>query len=665
MEEQKKHRIGVYVCHCGGNISDYVDVKQLSELMGKDERVVVSKDVMFACADSNQKEMIDDIRDNQLDGIVVASCSPKLHLHTFRNVAIRAGLNPYQYVQVNVREQCSWAHSDTKFEATVKAAGLIQAGIKRVEYSEALTTTRVEAAQSVAVIGAGVAGLRAGLALAAMGNEVFLIEKAAQAGGNLNGRTDIFPGNANGTSIVKGLIDRVKQTPNIKLFTSTEVTGVSGSIGHFNVKTTVRSNGEEQLEHTAGAILVATGYDHYKPAEGEYGAGNSQVVTLPEFNKLIESGAEKLVVNGKPVKSVAFIYCVGMRQSKGPNKYCSRVCCTAAIHASLSMHSKFNNIKAYHVYRDIRAYGKQEILYADSSKAGDVYLMYTEKVPPVVTAGPDGMIVKVKDLLTKKQEVEIPVDLVVLVTGMVPQADSATVAGLFKIPVGNDKFFNEIHPKLRPVETVINGVFLGGSCQAPKNITESVSSSLSAAGKINAIIGKGMIDLDPVIARINDKACIWCGKCAAVCEYGAIFQMEHNGSMVAAVNDSSCVGCGICTPVCPTNAIELACFTDNEIESMIDGFSLDQNIQPREAAATETTAAGAIGMREYPAVWHLILGALKDGPVTIPAIAAAISQDTQVVTRHVMTMIRYQVVEAAGIDETDEYYLYKSKAVEG
>lgn len=667
MEEQKKHRIGVYVCHCGGNISDYVDVAQLSEIMGKDDRVVVSKDVMFACADSNQKEMIQDIRENELDGIVVASCSPKLHLHTFRNVAIRAGLNPYQYVQVNVREQCSWAHSDKPCDATEKAAGLIKAGINRVVQSEALTSVRVEAAQSVAIIGAGVAGMRAGLALAGMGSEVILIEKAAAAGGNIGSRARVFPGNANARTIVDGLIARVKQTPNIKLFTSTEVTGVSGSIGHFNVKTTVRSGGsgessdEQQLEHTVGAILVATGYDDYKPAEGEFGTGDQRVVTLPEFNKMIEAGTDKLVVNGKPVKSVAFIYCVGMRQTKGTNKYCSRVCCTAAIHTSLSMHAKFNNIKAYHYYRDIRTYGKQEVMYAESSKAGDVYLMYTEKTPPVVTAGPDGVTVKVKDLLTKKQEIEVPVDLVVLVTGMVPQTDSATVAGLFKIPIGNDRFFNEIHPKLRPVETVINGIFLGGSCQGPKNITESVASSLSAAAKINAIIGKGMIDLDPVVARVHEKDCIWCGKCAAVCEYDAIFPMERDGSMVAGINESSCVGCGICAPVCPTNAIELACFTDGEIEGMIDGFSLDQNIQPREASATEVTAAGAVGMREYPAVWHQILDALRDGPQTIPAIAAMISQDTQVVTRHVMTMIRYQILEAGGIDDTDEYFVYKRK----
>ena len=180
-----KQRIGVYICHCGGNISDYVDVEQLSKLIANENNVVISKDVMFACSDSNQKEMIQDIQEKQLDAIVVASCSPKLHTHTFRNVALRAGINPYNYVQVNVREQCSWAHSDTPLDATVKAYGLIRAGINRVAYSEALDNIEIKAQKAVAVIGAGVAGMRAAIELARLGNNVYLIEKEEQVGGRV------------------------------------------------------------------------------------------------------------------------------------------------------------------------------------------------------------------------------------------------------------------------------------------------------------------------------------------------------------------------------------------------------------------------------------------------------------------------------------------------
>lgn len=662
MEEKKKKRIGVYICHCGGNISDYVDVAQIRELAGQDDFVVVAKDVMFACADSNQKDMVADIKEQGLDSIVVASCSPKLHLHTFRNVALRAGLNQYQYVQVNVREQCSWPHHDDMRAATEKAAGLVEAGIRRVMHAEPHKPIRVEAARSVLVLGAGVAGMRGALALAAMGNEVVMVEKAAQPGGKVAARRDLFPGDSDGSAIVDGLLERVRRTPNIKLFTNASVSSVSGSMGQFRVKVAVGDQAPQELDFTVGAVMVATGFDPYRPEQGEYGAGSPAVMPIGDFVKLVESGNGELVHQGRKVRSVGFIYCVGMRQTKGKNKYCSRVCCGAAIQASLSMHRRYPGVQAYHFYRDIRTYGKQEVMYADSSRAGDVYFMFTEKEPPVVEAGEQGAVIRVKDLLTKKKELEVPVDLVVLVTGMVPQADSAQVAGAFKIPVGSDGFFNEIHPKLRPVETVINGVFLGGSCQGPKNITETLASSLAAAAKINAVIGRGVIELDPVIARVDREKCVWCGKCAAVCEYGAMIEMERDGRSFALVDEPSCVGCGVCAPVCPTNAIELACFTDGEIEGMIDGFALDQNINIAETKS-EGDAGGApsVAMKEYPAQWHAILSTVQDGPATIPDIAAKCGLDQALVTRHVMTMLRYRVMETAGMDDDEQYHLYQPK----
>ena len=363
----------------------------------------------------------------------------------------------------------------------------------------------------------------------------------------------------------------------------------------------------------------------------------------------------------KPVKTVGFIYCVGMRQTKGENRYCSRVCCTAAIHTSLVMQEKFKGIKAFHFYRDIRTYGKQEILFENSSKQGDVYLMYQEKDPPTVQVSGQKMKISVKDFLTRKKEIELDTDLVVLVTGMVPREDASSVAQNFKIPVGNDRFFNEIHPKLRPVETVINGVFLGGSCQGPKNVSESVQSSLAAAAKINALIRKETIELEPIIARINPEACAWCDKCTKVCEYEAIFQIETNGKVVAAVNEAVCNGCGVCAPVCPADAIEVAQYTNVEIEGMIEGFM--QTVELSGATSSDEGIASAQpgGLKDFPQLWRSIMTTLASGPQTIPQIAKELSLDNELVTWHVMTMNKYYVLEPAGIDDNDEYYLYKLK----
>jgi heterodisulfide reductase subunit A len=196
-----KEKIGVYICHCGGNIADYVDVKKTREIVEKESGVVLAKDTMFACADSAQKEIVDDIKTNNLDAIVVASCSPKLHLYTFRNVAERAGLNPYNYVQCNIREQSSWAHTDKPKEATDKAVRLIRSAISRVRHSEALTPIEINTINAVLIIGAGVAGMRAAIELADMGTEVFLVEKNHFVGGKVAQMGELFSTNQKGRKL--------------------------------------------------------------------------------------------------------------------------------------------------------------------------------------------------------------------------------------------------------------------------------------------------------------------------------------------------------------------------------------------------------------------------------------------------------------------------------
>ena len=730
-----KERIGVYICHCGGNISDYVDVEELSEMMKDEDGVVIAKHVMFACADSNQKEMINDINDNKLDSIVVASCSPKLHLHTFRGVAQRAGLNPFNYVQVNVREQCSWPHSDQPIDATKKAVGLIRAGIKRVAYSKALENIEIEATKAVVIVGAGLSGLRAAIDMAKMGNEVFLLEKDFFVGGRVAQNGELFMTGQNGKHLVAQLYNEIKSLKNITLFTGATLEKISGSLGNFNVvikinprfindkadetlinkaiseckievpdefnigltkrkaiyknyaealpdKYCVDANAlkdekefiekfssvidmyqaTETLTLNAGSVLVTTGVDTYQPKENEYGYKNFDgVITLPEFKRLIELNPEKLIYNNKTVRKVAFIYCVGNRQTKGENKYCSRFCCTSTIHTSLFIKEKYKDVKSFHLFRDIRTYGKQEILFEKSSKQGDIYLRFDEKEPPTVEMQGDKLIVKIKDLLTSKKEMEFETDLVVLVTGMIARTDSSTISQKLKIPIGNDKFFNEIHPKLKPVETVIKGVFIGGSCQGPKNISESVQSSLAASAKINALIKSGRISLDPIVATVDANTCVWCGKCAEVCEYDALKEIKAEGENIASVNRASCTGCGICAPVCPVDAIQIAQYTNNEIESMIDGFMQKIEMKEKSVDTEDEGKEGTITMKEYPQIWKKILQSINEKHKTIPEISTELELNNDIVTYHLMTMNKYSIVESAGLDKKETYYLYKLK----
>ncbi|MCE5205572.1 MAG: CoB--CoM heterodisulfide reductase iron-sulfur subunit A family protein [Porphyromonadaceae bacterium] len=733
-----RQRIGVYICHCGGNISDYVDVEELSKMFHEEDGVVVSKDVMFACADSNQKAMVEDIQKYNLDAIVVASCSPKLHLHTFRAVAGRAGLNPNNYVQVNIREQCSWPHSDRPREATVKAAGLIRAGINRVAYSEALDSIEIEVKKAVMVIGAGISGMKAAIDLARAGNEVYLVEKDYFVGGHIAQQEKLFMTGQSGKEIVKKLYDEIKTYKNITVFTGATIGKVTGSLGSFNIEIKVKPryiNGkmdkqsvkrvmddcpvtvrdafneglttrkaiyknypealpdvpvvdmgalrdhpdflekhkavinpneqEETIALLAGSVLVTTGFDNYEPKEGEFGYQQiPNVITLPQLNRLMELSPEKLVYNGKEIKSVAFIYCVGSRQKKGDNKYCSRQCCTSTMYTALQLKEKYGKIQNYHLYRDIRTYGKQEILYDRASKQGDLFFKYEEKEMPTVEMNGKTITLKVKDYLTSKKEMEIAPDLVVLVTGMVARADAPHISELFKIPIGNDRFFNEIHPKLKPVETVIKGVYIGGTCQGPKNVSESVQSSLAGASKITALLKSGTVMGDPVVARVDADVCTWCGKCAEVCDYTAIREIvTEAGKHIAGVNRGVCTGCGICAPVCPVNAIEVAKYTDHEIEAMIDGFAAAVEISEEKASAVseEKEDFVAAHMREYPQIWKDILDTLDTEKKTIPEVADILKIAPEMVTWHLMTMNKYGVVSPAGTNEKEEYYYYKMK----
>ncbi len=562
-----KRRIGVYICHCGGNISDYVDVEKVRRAVEEEGDVVVAKTTLFACSDSAQQEMMEDIREKGLDAIVIASCSPKLHLFTFRSMAQRAGLNPYQYVHVNLREQDSWTHTDDPEGATEKAIKLVRAGIRKARLSRPLQPLRVQTERAALIIGGGISGLRAALALADMGIHVFLIEKSESLGGWVARFKSLYPSNRDGQELINSLVERARGNERITIFTEASLVEKSGVVGDFKVKIKVKG---EELTLKVGAIIVSTGFEEYSPSEGEFGYGLEGVVTLSAFKAMVENSRGSVKFNGKEVSSVAYIYCVGSRQNEG-NTYCSRYCCNATLHTALMASELSPSLRQFHIYRDIRTYGKNELLYESASKKGSVFVKYSPEAPPSVVRENGRLVVKVRDLLTDGEELEIPVDLVVLVTGMVPPQERELLEVL-KLPVGRDGFFNEIHPKLRPVETVIDGVFIAGAAQGPKNSYEAVASALAASAKVAGLVLKGYAELEPQVASVDEEKCEWCGKCLEACPYSAFERVEYRGKEVARVIEALCKGCGGCVPACPADAIDVKGYEDVAIREMIDGL---------------------------------------------------------------------------------------------
>jgi heterodisulfide reductase subunit A len=636
-----KSKIGVYICHCGGNISDYVDVEKVRQAAVGEAGVALARTMMFACADSSQKEIARDIQEGLIDSFVVASCSPKLHLPTFQSVAERAGLNKYLYVHANIREQVSWAHADDKPGATAKAVQFVRAAIAKVRLSQAIDPIEIDTQRAVLVIGAGVTGMKAATSLAKMGVDVYLIEKEHFIGGRVAQWDFLCITEETGKDLVTRFYNDVVANKNITLLTGAELIASSGSMGNFTVKVRITpryvkdicektkmrkaieacpvevvdefnfritkrkaiyhnfpsqyphvavvdmkncircgqcekecdkidfSQQERILELKVGTILVASGFDPYTPKKGEFGyAEFDNVVTLPQFKRLVATSATELNWNGKPVQNIAYIYCVGSRQLEGENKYCSRYCCLTTICAAIKAGEKFSGLSHYHFTRGIRTYGKRETLFYDASKEGQVFLQSYEDDPPKVVRKDGRTVVRINDILTNRSEIEVEADLVVLVTGMVPRSDDK-IGEILKIPRGRDRFFNEIHMKLRPVETVIDGVTIAGACQGPQNVVEAINSSLSAAIKSYSFVSHDTLKVEPIVAEIDADACSWCGACAQACPFDAIAQVVGSGKPVARVNTPVCKGCGMCLPVCPANAIQLKTFSDDEMEQMI------------------------------------------------------------------------------------------------
>ncbi|MEJ2217922.1 MAG: CoB--CoM heterodisulfide reductase iron-sulfur subunit A family protein [Gemmatimonadota bacterium] len=569
-----ERRIGVYICHCGGNISDYVDVAKVRDAVADEPGVVHAETTMFACSDGAQHDMIRKIQDEHLDGLVVASCSPKLHLHTFRGVSKRAGLNPFEYTQVNIREQDSWAHGDDPVGATRKAIGLIRAGIAKTRASEPLEPIGVETTSRALVVGGGIAGLRAAIGLADIGLGVTLVEREAELGGWVGRFGPMFPHERSGRDLVANLVAEVRKHPGITVFTRAELVGKSGSFGNYSAELSVAppDGGEpETVRVDVGAIVIATGFDTYQPEAGEYGYGIDGVLTLPEFKELVDATPGPLQYNDRPVRTIAYIYCVGNRQPEG-NAYCSKYCCSAAVHESIQVSRHDVAAHQYHLYRDIRTYGRYELMYEESRKRGSVYMKFPDDTPPSVERGRDGkLLVTTVDALTGGEKVSLEADLVVLVTGMVPR-QNADLTDLLKLPLGSDGFYNEIHPKLRPVETVVDGVMIAGTCQGPKTSSESVASSLAAVTQCGAMLMQGTAELDPLVATVDAEACTGCGECLEACPYSAIRKVTDGGRKVITIDATACKGCGGCAPYCPEDAIDLLGNTDEQIRGMIDNL---------------------------------------------------------------------------------------------
>lgn len=586
-------KVGVYICYCGGNISDHVDVEAVRNRVEKIPGVTVARTDMFMCSDPGQEMIIEDLKSGKIDRVVVASCAPSLHETTFRGAIERAGANPFIYEHANIREQVSWVHHGGP--ATDKASVLIASAVAKAKQLKPLTPIRVEAKKHTTIIGGGIAGIKTALDIAQTGIKVTLIEKSPALGGQLNHLDRLAPFGEKASHILQELLTQVFNHHAITIHTDSKVESVSGYVGNFNLKISQKTH-DKIIHMDTGAIVMATGSVPYTPFVGEFGFGQYQnVITLQNLISLLKenkSSESFLEVNGKPIKNMAMIHCVGSRQIPGIhkpkengqlNEYCSRICCSAMLNASNQIREKFPQTGIYEMYRDIRTYGRgHEELYTRASANKVVFMRYEADELPKVSPSthPDYLLqVKIKDGLTFNEQMIVPADLVVLATGIEP-GDVSDIASMMKLPIGTDKFLLEVHPKLRPVEVPVTGVFLAGTCQAPMDAGEACNAAGAAAVKASALLGKGYIELDPFVAQVDLDKCQGHGACVDAClKEGALnlVEMDIDGQTLkkARVTAAYCLGCGACAAVCPERAIDINGWALKQYEDMVDAIVSD------------------------------------------------------------------------------------------
>ena len=572
-----KPRIGVYVCWCGTNIEKVVDVEAVVKYASGLPNVVLAKSYKYMCSNPGQDLITQDIKENELERVVVAACSPNMHERTFRAALRKAGLNQYLFEMANIREQCSWVHEDRK-EATLKAMGLVHAAVNRVEKHEALESIDVDMSPNILVIGGGIAGMTAALELADSGYQVYLVEKQNHLGGNI-ARIDLTaPYFYSARDLLTEKITRTMNHKQIKVFLNSKVKDLSGFVGNFTAQITrlpINGDGNGKSEEVKiGNVAICTGYKEFDAARiTHYGYGKlPNVITSFELEQMIKAG--KIVTKeGKAPKYVSIIHCVGSR-NKEFHTYCSRVCCMTALKYAHEIKSGNPECYISDIYIDMHAFGKgHEDFYRRTSEAKTLFLMYDKENRPVIhKAGPKDdceMLIEVDERLSG-EHIEIPSDLVVLMVGMEARDDASEIAHMANISQDKEGWFIESHPKLEPVATTTDGVFIAGTCVAPKDIPDTVAQARAAAARILARITKGKIEVDAVYAEVNEDICSGCRFCNKLCPYSAIeFNEEEKHSHVIS---ALCKACGVCVAACPSGAIKGRHFTDQQVLAQIDGL---------------------------------------------------------------------------------------------
>jgi heterodisulfide reductase subunit A len=561
---QEQPRVGVFICHCGINIGGVVNVPQVVKYARTLPNVVYAEANVYTCSQDTQKLIKEKIQANKLNRVIVASCTPRTHEPLFKETVQESGLNPYLFEMTNIRDQCSWVHMHQPKEATEKAKDLVRAVIAKAALLKPLQKPLINVTPVGLVIGGGVSGMTAALELADQGFEVHVVEKEKELGGHLRTIRYLLEEKDDPKSRLNAMVRSVMENDRIHVYTGAEVTDVYGFVGNFKSKIRQQSGKEKEVDH--GIVIVATGAVEYRPTEYFYDK-DPRVVTQHELEEDLANGEFK-------AKNVVMVQCVGARTKERPN--CARICCGQAVKNALKIKEVSPETEVSVLFKDIRSYGFKEDYYREAAMKGVMFINYDDERKPELTREMGKLKMAFWEPVLK-EKIEIEPDLVVLSAATVPNPENKRIAEMLKVPLNKDGFFLEAHMKLRPVDFATDGVFLCGMAHSPKYIEESIAQACAAAARATTILSKKKLEMEGIIANVNEDLCSGCRICEHLCPYSAVEMKDKEGKQIAHVLEALCKGCGACGTACPTKAITLGHFTTEEILAQVKATLLEAN----------------------------------------------------------------------------------------
>ncbi|OIP93034.1 MAG: hypothetical protein AUK55_08705 [Syntrophobacteraceae bacterium CG2_30_61_12] len=488
------------------------------------------------------------IQERGVNRLIYASCSPIMHKELVEWSLRQAGLNPTLYDFVDLRALGSGPTELGRLKDQFRTA------VVRAKLLEPLALTEIPVKRSALVVGGGLAGMQAALALAEQKVPVTLVEKKDQLGGHAVKVANTWKGESV-QELVQELVKQVAANPAITVLTNAEVVAAAGFAGSYTSTVKVGDSARE-VEH--GVVILATGAHSLKPSEYQFGR-HPEIYRWSDFTKKLIDQPKAFADAGCGV----FINCVGSREPDRP--YCSRLCCTYSIRAALDFKTRNPALDVYVLYREIRAYGERERLYKEAREKGVMFIRYDlDSKPKVTVTAGNTLEVLVHDPILDR-DIQLNPDFISLQTAILP-ATSSELAALYKVSLNPDGFYLESPAKMRPVDGETEGVFFAGLALAPKPVEEALTEAWAAAGRAMLVLSQSTMLVGGAVAEVNPDKCAVCLTCVRTCPFGIPFIDKTQGA--AYINPGLCQGCGMCVSECPGKAISFRRMSDEQINTM-------------------------------------------------------------------------------------------------